>query len=227
MKGKYQNMERRFGEVNSRFQEIMSKIQISKAFNREKENLKKFQIINEETYQASVKRGLAIFIFWPMTDLMKHGLMIAILWIGTLQVAEGLPVATVILFLILINYYYWPLITIASNFHKFQGAMASLERISTISFDSNLHEDVNGNNSMPKEISKIKFENVNFSYDGNNEILKNLNFEINKGERVAIVGHTGAGKTTIGSLLMRFYSIKQGKISINGTNINNINLWRI
>jgi len=214
----------KFGEVNSRFQEIMSKIQISKAFNREKENLKKFQIINEETYQASVKRGLAIFIFWPMTDLMKHGLMIAILWIGTLQVAEGLPVATVILFLILINYYYWPLITIASNFQDFQGAMASLERISMISFDSNLHEDVNGNNSMPKEISKIKFENVNFSYDENNEILKNINFEVNKGERVALVGHTGAGKTTIGSLLMRFYSIKQGKISINGTNINDINL---
>lgn len=215
----------RFGEVNSRFQEIMSKIQISKAFNRERENLKKFQIINEETYNASLKRGFAIFLFWPMVDLMKHGLTIAILWIGTLEVADGLPVATVILFLILINYYYWPLVTIASNFHKFQGAMASLERISTISYSYNLFEKDDDEGLMPEKISQIKFENVHFSYDGTNEILKNLNFEINNGERVAIVGHTGAGKTTIGSLLMRFYDVNKGKISINDNDINNINLW--
>ena len=78
---------------------------------------------------------------------------------------------------------------------------------------------------MPEKISQIKFENVHFSYDGTNEILKNLNFEINNGERVAIVGHTGAGKTTIGSLLMRFYDVNKGKISINDNDINNINLW--
>ena len=103
--------------------------------------------------------------------------------------------------------------------------MFSLERISTISYSYNLFEKDDDEGLMPEKISQIKFENVHFSYDGTNEILKNLNFEINNGERVAIVGHTGAGKTTIGSLLMRFYDVNKGKISINDNDINNINLW--
>ncbi|MHA2030229.1 MAG: ABC transporter transmembrane domain-containing protein, partial [Candidatus Kariarchaeaceae archaeon] len=134
----------RFAEVNSRFAETMSKIQISKAFNREEENLNRFEVLNEATYNASVKRGFVIFIFWPITDLLQHSLLLIILYVGIQEVERGMLISTLILFLILKNQFYWPLITMANTYHRFQGAFASLERISRISRDPELLESDSG-----------------------------------------------------------------------------------
>ena len=210
--------------VNSNFSEIMSKIQISKAFHREKENLSKFSVVNEATYKASIKRGFAIFIFWPITDLMKHGFTLLILAIGTLLVTQtNLPVATLILFLILSNYFYWPLITIANNYHRFQGAFASLERISLVAKNPRVKENEEGL-TVNKLQGKIDFKNVDFAYLPDEPVLQNISFNVSPGQRVAIVGHTGAGKSTIASLLMRFYEIKGGSIRIDNTEITDYNL---
>ncbi len=219
-----ENWRVKLAAVNSNFSEIMSKIQISKAFHREQENLSKFSEVNEATYRASIKRGFAIFIFWPITDLMKHGFTLLILAIGTLLVTQqNMPVATLILFLILSNYFYWPLITIANNYHRFQGAFASLDRITKVSKDPAAKEREDGKavNALQGE---IVFDHVNFAYLPDEPVLRDISFHVRAGQRVAIVGHTGAGKSTIASILMRFYSINSGAVYIDRNYIHDYHL---
>ncbi|MHA2253240.1 MAG: ABC transporter ATP-binding protein, partial [Candidatus Kariarchaeaceae archaeon] len=215
---------KRFGEVNARFGEVMSKIQISKAFNREEENLSRFKDLNEATYRASIKRGFAIFIFWPITDLLQHAFLLVILAVGTWEVQRGLPIATLILFLLFRNYFYWPLISIANNYHRFQGAFASLERIARISFDDELKDYDDGNLSADSLEGHIQFEDLIFGYDPSTPVLHNINFTVSPGERIALVGQTGAGKSTIAALLMRFYNYQRGSLLLDNKEITEYDL---
>ncbi len=228
--GKYErrtsaSWRKKFGEVNQRFSETMAKIQISKAFNREEENLNRFEELNEATYRASIKRALAIFIFWPMTDLLKHLLLIIVLVVGMWEIERGMPISTLILFLILQGYFYWPLVGIADNFHKFQGAFASLERVINFSKDDTLKETNNGSSGSSDDISgRISFDNVTFGYDPEKTVLRNISFNVQPGQRIALVGHTGAGKSTIASLMTRFYDPQEGTILIDEKPIKDYNL---
>jgi len=231
--GKYErktsaSWRKKFGEVNQRFSETMAKLQISKAFNREEENLSRFKELNEATYKASIKRALAIFIFWPMTDLLKHLLLIIVLVVGMWEIERGMPISTLILFLILQGYFYWPLIGIADNFHKFQGAFASLERVINFSKDDTLkeyHNSSSGSSEIGDGINgSIRFDDVTFGYDPENTVLRNISFSIKPGQRIALVGHTGAGKSTIASLMTRFYDPQDGTILIDEKPIKDYNL---
>jgi ATP-binding cassette subfamily B protein len=215
---------KRFGEVNERFSETMSKIQISKAFNRETENLNRFNELNEATFKASVKRGFAIFLFWPVTDLLQHAFLLIILGIGTWEVSRGLPIATLILFLLFRNYFYWPLISIANNYHRFQGAFASLERITRITHDESVKELDQGS-LIPDDLKgSIVFDKLSFGYDPEIPVLEDISFNVNPGERIALVGHTGAGKSTIASLVMRFYTPQKGLISLDDQSLESYQL---
>ncbi len=215
----------KFSDVNHKFSEIMSKIQISKTFNREDENLRQFREINEETYRASVIRGLAIFIFWPMTDLFKHLFTFLVLYVGSKEVERGLSISTFVLFLIMINYFYWPLISMAENYKSIQDIFASLQRLVSIAHDDDLLEVNMGTVSADDIRGDIEFDNMSFGY-GDEDVLHDISFEVNAGERIALVGHTGAGKSTIGSLLMRFY--KADNIKVDGVSIDEyeINSYR-
>lgn len=215
----------RFAEVNARFSDIMSKIAISKAFNREDENLSRFKIINEGTYRASIKRGLAIFLFWPITDLLQHALRLLIISVGIFLIdSQGLSLTTFIMFLVLLGFFYWPVISIAGNYHRFQAAAASLERIARVSEDSVIQEGNGGDKQADSLMGEIEFREVDFSYDGENKVLEQISFTIKPGERVALVGHTGAGKSTIASIMVNFYPIMNGKIYLDGIDINEYDL---
>jgi ATP-binding cassette, subfamily B, multidrug efflux pump len=202
----------------------MSKISISKAFNREDENLLRFNTINEATFRASVKRGFAIFLFWPITDLLQHALLLSIIAVGTWQVERGLALTTFIMFIILIGYFYWPMINVASNYHQFQIAAASIERIANVSEDTKIWESSTGTLSADDIQGNIQFSDVCFSYDGTTEVLNDISFSIRPGERVALVGHTGAGKSTIASLMVRFYDITKGSITVDGVDLKEYDL---
>ncbi|MCH8908501.1 MAG: ABC transporter ATP-binding protein, partial [Candidatus Heimdallarchaeota archaeon] len=164
-------------------------------------------------------------IFWPMTDVFKHSLLIIVIFVGTWEIENrDLPIATFILFILLLNYYYWPMVSLANNYHRFQGAFASLERISNIAFDENLKEEDTGTIITDSFKGEIEFKDLGFGYRPQTPVLHNLDFKILPGQRVAIVGHTGAGKSTIASLLMRFYAPQTGQILIDGHPIENYKL---
>ncbi len=215
---------KKFAEVNQRFAETMRAIQVSKAFGRESENLKQFGELNEATFRASIYRGIGIFVFWPITDLFEQLLLLLVLGVGTWLIGSGLSISTVYLFILLLPFYYWPMLTIARNYHKFQGAFANLERILHLIDDLDSKE-VEVGISAPYPIQcSIEFDHVTFGYNPETPVLHNLCFSVSPGQRIALVGHTGAGKTTIASLLLRFYTPQNGEIRLGGTNIQEYNL---
>lgn len=205
-----------FGKVNQSFSESMRSITISKAFEREEENIRKFSELNELTYKSSVQRGFGIFIMGPISDFMRHVLLVIILWIGTVEYsADRITLAAFSLFIIMFDYYFYPLMGLARHYNRFQSLFGILERLLEKSEQLDLIETANYDNSGIDLEGKIDFNNVHFAYNPEKPILKNINLHISPGQRVALVGPTGAGKTTIASIMMRFYEIQKGEIRID------------
>ncbi|MHA1744623.1 MAG: ABC transporter ATP-binding protein [Promethearchaeota archaeon] len=213
-----------FANVNQRFNELMRSISISKAFAREKENTKQFTDLNEKTYQSAIKRAFAIFIISPINDFNRHLLLIVILALGAVEHANGLDIATVYLFVFLLDYYYYPALQLARNYSRFQSSFAILERLLKISENPIIKEQNLGKTDASALQGQIEFQHVDFSYTPEKQILKDISFLIQPGQRVALVGETGAGKTTIAALLSRFYKINSGDILLDGISINEYDL---
>ncbi len=217
-----------FGKVNQRFNESLRAIQISKAFGREQQNIDRFKEINEATYRASIKRAIGIFVISPVNDFLRHVSFIVLIYFGSLEVLRGnIGVAEFYLFIFVIDYFYRPALGLAMNYSRFQTLFGNLERVLKLTSDDTFRESQNGNAVLiPKEglHGLIEFDNVTFAYNEGNPVLRNISFQVKPGQKVAIVGHTGAGKTTIASLLLRFYDVNQGEIRIDGININHYNL---
>ena len=197
-----------FGQVNANFSETFSSIAISKSFGREEENFRKFSEINEATYQAAKKRGLAIFVAPPILDMFRHLITIAILIGGSIAVLNNrLAISTIFFFIVLLDYYYQPIIQVANNYARFQSAFAILDRMLSV-VASNDNKEVFGVGILANTITgDIKFKHVTFAYMQDLPVLKNIDLHIHPGEKVAIVGHTGAGKSTFISLLLRLYDL--------------------
>ncbi len=197
-----------FGLVNASFNETFSSIHVSKSFGREQDNLTRFAKINEATFEASKKRGFYIFLNPPIMDMFRHLILISIMIGGTLVVqGNSLDIKLVFLFFVLLDYFYAPITRLANNYFQFQTGFANLDRMISIIASNNEQEIFNTSQSALQIKGKIKFDDVTFAYNTNQPVLKKISFTINPGEQIAIVGHTGAGKTTFISLLMRFYDI--------------------
>ncbi|MEE9411068.1 MAG: ABC transporter ATP-binding protein, partial [Candidatus Heimdallarchaeota archaeon] len=193
------------GEVNASFQESVSGISVAKAFRREKRSKEEFEIINEATFQHAKNRAFAVMGIWPLMDGISVLGVFVITLFGSWQILGGMTSPSVILlFLLLLNLFLYPLIRVASQISTIQSGFAAMERIFSM-IDAEI-EILNPNNPVLKDLGgHILFEDVYQQYEPDTPVLKGINLEINPGDSIAIVGHTGAGKTTIASLLMRFY----------------------
>jgi ATP-binding cassette subfamily B protein len=199
----------RFGVVNSSFNETFGSIQISKSFGREEENFNRFTKLNELTYQAAKKRGLAIFVMPPIMDSFRHLITMAVLVGGAyLVIGNSMPITTIFFFFLLLDYYFGPLTQLINNMNHIQSGFAALDRMLFLSSSEEYKEAFGKGLSASTLQGKISFHNVTFTYLKDSPVLKNVNLQINPGERVAIVGHTGAGKTTFISLLLRLYEME-------------------
>ncbi|MDH5401713.1 MAG: ABC transporter ATP-binding protein/permease [Candidatus Heimdallarchaeota archaeon] len=216
------NWQKNIAVVNSRFGEIMKSIAISKSFGREEENANQFNIINEQTYKASKERGRAIFIVGPIQDFLKHISILTLIIFSYYQLKVG--IAMIYLFILLQAYFWGPISEISRNYSQFQSSLAALERILSIMSNESNREDHSGVVDGSNIEGNIRFNNVSFSYNETTEVLSNISFNLGVGETLALVGHTGAGKSTIVSLLIRFYDVNYGEILIDNTNINDFYL---
>ena len=197
-----------FGLVNASFNETFSSIHVSKSFGREKDNILRFIKINESTFEASKKRGFYIFLNPPIMDFFRHLILIFILIGGVLAVQRNsIDITIVFIFFVLLDYFYAPITRLANNYHQFQSGFANLDRMLSIIASDKDQEIFDKGIPAFNLAGEITFDHVVFAYNIDNPVLKDISFTISAGEKLAIVGHTGAGKTTFISLLMRFFDL--------------------
>ncbi|MBC7587886.1 MAG: ABC transporter ATP-binding protein, partial [Chitinophagaceae bacterium] len=206
--------------LNAFVQEHITGMGIVQAFAAEDREFNKFNEINKEHRNANIKAIFAYSVFFPVVELvLAISTGLAVWWIAHKQLEPGLLVA----FILYLNQIFRPLRVIADKFNVFQMGMIAAERVFKVLDNTDVMDDENDSNGQQQQAIKgsIEFDKVSFAYVDENYVLKNISFQVKAGETVALVGHTGSGKTSIISLLNRLYHIQQGQIKIDGKNIEN------
>ncbi|RAP47702.1 MAG: multidrug ABC transporter ATP-binding protein [Methanosphaera sp. rholeuAM6] len=217
----YKDQLRYKGMVNSQIEETFGGQDIIRTFNQEDDSFESFKNDNDKWYDYEWKSQFYSSLMGPIMNFISNLSYVIIAVIGAILVLENaIMVGDILAFFQYIQNFTQPIQQITRVMNLVQTALAATERIFEF-----LEIDVEEDKSTLKIediYDEITFENVSFAYE-DTEIIKNLTFKVKKGEKIAIVGHTGAGKSTIIKLLMRFYDIDNGKISIDGVNINEYN----
>ena len=207
--------------VNSAMVEAIEGIQISKSFGQEINISNQFERINQN-YFRSWMRLTATTHFWrPLLNTVTAVILCLVLYFG---ISMALSVGTLVMFVLYLENFFSPIMQLATFFPELSAGMAAFERVISI-IDSKPIVKQNPDAQPIIEIKgKIQFNHINFWYDKDNVVFEDLNLTINKGEKLAIVGHTGAGKTSLVSLLSRYYEYQSGDILIDGQSIRNYTL---
>ena len=210
-------------QLNAFVQEHLTGMQVVQAFAAEEKEFEKFKTINKEHRNANIKAIFAYSVFFPVVEIVSALAIGLIVWYGSGQQAD---VGTIMSFILCLNLLFRPLRVIADKFNVLQMGMIAGERIFKVLDNPDVtpgkdrsQESGVGSQQPVHFKGKIEFDNLSFAYTDNSYVLKNLSFKVNSGETVAIVGHTGSGKTTIISLLNRLYHPQHGEIKIDDRNI--------
>lgn len=209
--------------LNSKIQENLSGISVVKAFCREKINEASFRKVNQENYRANMRQTVVAGVFSPFVDLTRVSAMALIIWYGggkTIQ--EAISLGTLVVFLYYMRMFFTPIQDIAEKYNIVQSAVASLERLYLLRGDTSVIDDPPVAAGFPALRGAIEFRNVTFWYNEQEPVLRDVSFSVKQGETVAVVGLTGAGKTTIINLLERFYDVREGSILIDGIDIRDM-----
>ncbi len=206
--------------INAYLNEMISGVAIVQLFNRQRRNQENFDERNRGNLDANLRVLFWYAVFEPTVVLFGALTTGAILWYGGARVADDvLSLGTLVAFIAFMQRFFWPIRELAERFTMLQGAMASAERIFGILDQP--EEVIDSPDAQPLAEVKgaIRFDHVWFAYQGEHWILRGLDFSIGPGEKVAIVGATGAGKSTMMSLLSRFYDVQQGDILVDGVSV--------
>ena len=210
--------------LNSFVQEHITGMNIVQIFNAEKRESDKFQEINTEHKNANVRAVLYYAIYFPVAEIIQAGGIGLIVWYGAGGVIQGqLSFGILIAFIMYIQMFFRPIRQIADRFNTLQMGVVSSKRILDL-LDSTEHIPDNGNLKPDNLRGDLNFDNVWFAYNDDDWVLKNINFKIKQGEILALVGATGAGKSSVINLLNRFYDINKGNIELDGVNLKEYDL---
>lgn len=225
MKRAFEDVRTEVSNLNSFVQERVTGMKILQLFTRETTEYRKFKAINERHKKGWLKTVWYNSIFFPIAEFVSSLTMGAVIWIGGLNTVIGqtASIGDLIAFTMFIPMLFRPLNQIANKFNTLQMGMVAADRVFKV-LDTESHIDDAGTIEANHFKGDIEFNNVRFSYVKDEEVLKGISFNVEAGETVAIVGATGAGKSTIINLLNRFYDIDSGIISIDGTDIKEVTL---
>ncbi len=226
MKVAFNEVRNEVANLNSFVQERLSGIKEIQIFNRQKIEIENFKKINERHKKAWLKTVWYNSIFFPIAEIsisISVGLIVWYAGSNIIQFENFISLGTIFLFIQLSQMLFRPLRQIADKFNTLQMGMVAAKRVFKI-LDSDHNISDKGNLKNQEINGDIKFEKVYFSYVKNNNVLNNINFTIKKGEKIAIVGATGSGKSTIIKLILRLYDLENGEIKINDNNIKNYKL---
>ena len=221
----YEIQQKELGNLNGHIEEAYSGHNVVKVYNNVETSKEEFEKINEKMFNSSIKSHFLSGLMPPIMGFIGNFGYVAICIVGSILVINGkINVATIVSFMMYTRLFTSPLSTIAQGFIELQSAAAASERVSEFLNESELDDESSKTLVLDrnKVEGNIEFNHVVFGYDEDKNIIKDFNVSVEKGEKVAIVGPTGAGKTTMVNLLMRFYEIKNGSITIDGVNTKDI-----
>jgi ATP-binding cassette subfamily B multidrug efflux pump len=209
--------------INASLQESFSGMRVTQIFRREDESYGRFAKINHENFLASMRQIKVFAVFMPLMELASSIAIGLVIWYGGGKVIRTtLSLGTLVAFLSYVQMFFRPIRNLAEQYGTMQSAMASSERIFMLLDNDEIIPEAE-ERRVPAEVAgRITFENVWFAYEAEEYVLRDVSFTVEPGETVAIVGATGAGKTSIISLLERFYDIQKGRITLDGFDIRDL-----
>jgi ATP-binding cassette subfamily B multidrug efflux pump len=225
---RYRDVRLHLARLNSYMQEHVTGMSVVQIFNKEKEEYKKFSSINDDYKTANVKSIFYYAIFYPTVELLSSIAVGLIIWYGGGETIQAVTtVGTLFAFLQFTEMFFRPIRDLSEKYNIMQTAMASSERIFKLLDNQTFIKNAENPVKLEDPKGSIEFKNVWFAYNSDEYVLKDINFSINPGETVAIVGHTGAGKTSTINILTRFYDIQKGKILLDGVDISTLDKYEL
>ena len=219
----YRLYRTRLTDINTFLSEHLSEMKIIQIFGRQERKFEEFHDKNTKLYKAFYREMLMYAVFRPLIYILSILSLMIVLWFGSRNVFdEIISVGTLYIFSNYIRSFFDPIQELAEQFSTLQSSIASAEKIFTVMDEDEFIPEVENPKQPDKIIGKIEFDHVWFAYDGENYVLKDVSFVINPGEKVAFVGATGAGKSSILNLIGRYYDIQKGHIYIDGIDIRQL-----
>ncbi len=223
----YRRIRTAIARINSFLQEAVSGMLVLQLFNREKRAFNKFSDINASHMEAFKDAIMAYSVYYPVVEILSAIAIASIIWFGGNDVIRGVATLGVLVaFMQYAQRFFRPIQDLSEKYNILQSAMAAGERVFKL-LDTKIEVTSPAITKRPQGPGRIEFDHVWFAYNVGGEpdwVLRDVNFGLEPGETVAVVGHTGAGKTTLISLLMRFYDVQRGAIRIDGVDIKEMSL---
>ena len=223
----FRDLRLKVSQINTRFSETIQGVKVIQLFRHERLNDARFRELNHENYQAGMRQIHVFAVFMPIIEVLgATALAVIIFYGGSGVISETITLGTLVAFISYMKMFFRPVRDIADKFNIIQNSMASAERIFHVLDEKETleHDVATPLLAVPcgEPIQSIEFVNVDFSYKPGVPVLQDISFRVNKGETIAVVGPTGAGKTSLINLFIRFYDADKGEIRINGKNINDL-----
>jgi ATP-binding cassette subfamily B protein len=211
-------------DVNAAIKETISGISIAKNFRQEESIFKSFDESNQQSYQVNVQRGLILSLVFPVLNAVGGIFVGVLVYVGGLSAANGLvTIGAWYLFIMSLDQFFFPVLNLTSFWAQIQSGLSAAERVfALIDADPNVIQKET--NDVPRLKGSIHFDHMHFRYSDKEPILTDFNLVIQPGETLALVGHTGAGKSSIAKLIARFYEYQQGNLMIDGRDIRTLDL---
>jgi ATP-binding cassette subfamily B protein len=219
----YRDVRLHLARLNSYMQEHVTGMSVVQIFNKENDEFRKFSAINSDYRQVNIKSIFYYAVFYPSVELLSSIAIGLIIWYGGGEIIQGtLTIGVLFAFIQYTEMFFRPIRDLSEKYNIMQTAMASSERVFKLLDNQTMIHNPENPVTLESVKGSIEFKNVWFAYNNDEYVLKDISFSINPGERIAIVGHTGAGKTSIINILTRFYDINKGEILLEGVNIEKL-----
>ena len=216
----YRIIRIRIARINSFLQENITGMSVVQIFNREKKNFKQFDELNNLHLEGYLKTIQYYAVFYPVVRVISSLAIALIVWYGGGKIIQGaLTFGALVAFIQYAEMFFRPIMDLSEKYNIMQAAMASSERIFKLRDEVPEPGFADSNETLPEFRGEIEFKNVWFAYKDKEFVLKDISFHVQPGEKIAFVGATGAGKTSIMNLLLRFYEVNRGEILVDGKNI--------